>query len=148
MIKPQYFILASAVLLFLVVLNLVRQRRLREEYSWLWLAAAFFYLVMALKPELTDSIAKLFGITNAITAFIFFGLLFIVLILIENAVALSKLNAQMKNVAQQIAILDGEHLQTNSKPGARAGIESKKEIVKTDGEPIFLVHVDDQQVRK
>jgi hypothetical protein len=109
----QVIVLVSAILLFLAVLNLVRLRRLREEYSWIWLSAGLFYLVVAVKPDLAVSISSFIGITNVVTAFIFFGLLFIVLILIEYSVALSKLSTQMKNIAQQIAILDGEQNKLN-----------------------------------
>jgi hypothetical protein len=112
-LKTQIVVLLSAILLFIVVLNLVRLRRLREEYSWLWLAAATFYLVMALIPDLIEVISDFIGITNAITAFVFFGLLFIVLILIHYSVRLSKLTNQMKDVAQQIALLDGEQNKLN-----------------------------------
>jgi hypothetical protein len=112
-LKTQIVVLISAILLFIVVLNLVRLRRLREEYSWLWLAAATFYLVMALIPDLIEVISDFIGITNAITAFVFFGLLFIVLILIHYSVRLSKLTNQMKDVAQQIALLDGEQNKLN-----------------------------------
>jgi hypothetical protein len=112
-LKTQIVVLISAILLFIVVLNLVRLRRLREEYSWLWLAAATFYLVMALIPDLIEVISDFIGITNAITAFVFFGLLFIVLILIHYSVRLSRLTNQMKDVAQQIALLDGEQNKLN-----------------------------------
>lgn len=113
MVKTQVLVLISAVLIFSVVLNLVRLRRLREEYSWLWLAAAFFYLIMAIKPDLIANISAFFGITNTITAFIFFGLLFIILILINYSVRLSKLSTQMKDVAQQIAIIEGDQNELN-----------------------------------
>jgi hypothetical protein len=108
MSRTEILVLLSALVLLAVVLDLVRRRQLREEYSWLWLLAALFYLVLAIKPDLVGSISGYFGITNSITAFIFFGLLFIVLILIHYSTRLSKLTNQMKDVAQQIAILDGE----------------------------------------
>jgi hypothetical protein len=108
MFKTETLVLLSGLVLLAVVLDLVRRRQLREEYSWLWLTAAMFYLVLAIKPELIGIISGFFGITNRITAFIFFGLFFIVLILIHYSTRLSKLTNQMKDVAQQIAILDGE----------------------------------------
>jgi hypothetical protein len=108
MSRTEILVLLSALVLLAVVLDLVRRRQLREEYSWLWLLAALFYLVLAIKPGLVGPISNYFGITNNITAFIFFGLLFIVLILIHYSTRLSKLTNQMKDIAQQIAILDGE----------------------------------------
>ncbi len=111
MLKTEIFVLISAVLIFIGVLNLVRLRRLREEYSWLWLAAAFFYLIMALKPDLIGKMSAFLGITNTITAFTFFSLLFIVLILIHFSVVLSKLTTHIKDLAQQIAILESDQLE-------------------------------------
>lgn len=102
-------VLGSAILLFIIVLNLVRLRRLREEYSWLWLAAAVFYLVMAIKPDFIGKLSALIGITNTITAFVFFSLFFIVLILINYSVKLTKLTNQMKDIAQMIALIEANH---------------------------------------
>ena len=113
MLRTQVIGFISAVLLLGVVLNLVRRRRLREEYSWLWLAAALFYLVMAIKPDIINMLSGFLGITNDITTLTFFGLLFFVLILIHYSVKLSILTNQIKDVAQQIAILDGEQNKLN-----------------------------------
>jgi hypothetical protein len=113
MLITEIFVLFSAIMIFVVVLNLVRLRRLREEYSWLWLGAAVFYLIMALKPQLIGKLTSLLGITNSITAFTFFSLLFIVLILIHFSVQLSKLNTQMKDISQQVALIDSDQLSTS-----------------------------------
>jgi len=111
--RTQAVILVSAFLILGFVLNLVRLRRLREEYSWLWLAATSFYLLMALIPKLVNKITIALGITSPVTALLFFGLFFIVLILIHYSVKLTMLDNQMKDVAQQIAILDGEQYKIN-----------------------------------
>src|SRR5574340_74531 len=106
-------VLGSAILLFVFVLNPVRLRRLREEYSWLWLAAAAFYLLMAIKPDLIGKLSASLGITNSITAFVFFSLFFIVLILINYSVKLTKLTNEMKDIAQLIALIEVNHNSNN-----------------------------------
>lgn len=108
MVKTQILVLATAIILFIVIIDLVRLRRLREEYSWLWLIAACFYLVMAIKPDWVKWISDFLGITNAVTAFIFIGLLFVIFILIHYSVVLSKLVTQMKDLAQLNALMGGE----------------------------------------
>jgi hypothetical protein len=108
MLGTKIVIWTSAIFIFFIVLNLVRQRKLREEYSWLWLAAAVFYLVMAVKPILIDKLSSFIGITNNITAFIFFSLFFIILILINYSVKLSNLTTKMKDIAQIVAILEAD----------------------------------------
>lgn len=109
MLKQQIIGIISAILILGVVLNLVRRRRLREEYSWLWLVASIFYLILSIKPDWITTIGNFVGINNTVTFLLFLALIFIVLILINYSVNLSKLNNQMKDVAQNIALLGGEH---------------------------------------
>jgi hypothetical protein len=111
--RTQAVALVSALVMLGFVLNLVRQRRLREEYSWLWLLAASFYLVAGLFPSLVSTISGFLGITSPVTTLFFFGLFFTIIILIHYSVKLSRLATHMKDVAQQIAILEGEQSKFN-----------------------------------
>lgn len=108
MSRTQIIALISAIALLIIVLELVRQRRLREEYSWLWLISAVFYLLVALWPDLSKYLARFIGTTNTALAITFLGLQFVILILIQYSVRLSKLTNHVKELAQQIAILDSE----------------------------------------
>jgi len=101
-------VIVSAITLLLSVLELVRRRRLREEYSWLWLLTAVGYFVVAVWPDLCGWVAQFIGLTNPVTAFAFLGLLFLVLISIQFSIQISRLTDQSKDLAQHIAILDGE----------------------------------------
>lgn len=137
-------VLGSAIVLFIFVLNLVRLRRLREEYSWLWLAAAVFYLVMAIWPELIVRLSSFIGITNAITAFIFFGLFFIILILINYSVKLSKLTTQMKDIAQLIALIESDQNSHNHFP--KPNSESDLHLVEepdTELQRVQIQHIEE-----
>lgn len=113
MLKQQIIGILSAMLILGVVLNLVRRRRLREEYSWLWLLASVFYLILSIEPDWVTAIGNFLGIQNTVTFLLFMALIFIVLILINYSVNLSKLNNQMKDIAQHIALLGGEHNNLN-----------------------------------
>ena len=131
MLRSQVIVIVSALVLLGWVLNLVRKRRMREEYSWLWLAAAVFYLVMALEPEWITLLSNFLGIKNTITTLIFVGLFFIVLMLIHYSVKLSLLTTQMKDVAQQVAILDGEQYKLTTSLENRDDQESEDEAPPT-----------------
>lgn len=113
MLKQQIIGILSAMLILGVVLNLVRRRRLREEYSWLWLFASVFYLILSIEPDWVTAIGNFLGIQNTVTFLLFMALIFIVLILINYSVNLSKINNQMKDIAQNIALLGGEHSNLN-----------------------------------
>ena len=98
----------TAIALMIFVLDQVRRRRLREEYSWLWLGAATIYLLIAILPAMSRWVAKVLDTENIALAFTFIGLLFIALILIQYSVHLSELTTQVKDLAQEIALLEQE----------------------------------------
>jgi hypothetical protein len=106
--RTQLIAVVSAVLLNVVVVDLVRRRKLREEYSWLWLMASVVYLLVAISPLLARLVGYLLGTTNATAAFTFIALFFIILILIQYSVRLSRLTDQVKDLAQHLAIVDSE----------------------------------------
>lgn len=101
-------IMVGALGVFVTVLELVRRRRLREEYSLIWLFAAVVYLVVALWPKSTALLAEYLGISNPVMAILFIGVNFLILILIQYSIRLSKLTDRFKDLTQQISIIDHE----------------------------------------
>lgn len=106
MLNIVIFIGATGV--FLTVLELVRRRRLREEYSLVWLFASLVYLVVALWPGSTALLAEFLGVSSPVMAVLFIGVNFLILILIQYSIRLSKLTDRFKDLTQQISIIDHE----------------------------------------
>jgi hypothetical protein len=100
--------LLSAIILLLYVLELVRRRRLQEQYSWLWLLLAIGCFLVVVWPRLTVWVAQSVGSRNPLTALVFLALYCLVLILIQLSTRLSRLTTQNKDLAQLVAILDSE----------------------------------------
>jgi len=108
MSRTQILAIISGVVLLVMVLELVRRRRLREEYSWIWLLTAIGYLTIAAVPRLIERGAVLLGSVRPTSVFTFLGLFFLFLVSIQFSVQISRLAEQTKDLAQQIAILDSE----------------------------------------
>lgn len=103
--KPRFLALAISVLLVVFIVELVRRRKLREEYSWLWLSLSVAMFVLALWPGLLHFITGLIGAVLTTSTLFFFALVFLVLINIQFSVEISSLRSQVKNLAQQLALL-------------------------------------------
>ena len=101
-----FSICASAGFL-LYILEMVRRRKLREEYSILWLAGSVVILVLSLKQDWLISIALAVGIAYPPSFLFLVGILFIMLILIHFSIAISKLHHMNKKMAQEIALMKG-----------------------------------------
>lgn len=104
--KPRFVALGISVVLVILIIELVRRRKLREEYSWLWLSLSVLMFVLALWPGLLGFASNLIGAVLSTSTLFFFALVFLMLINIQYSVEISSLRTQVKNLAQQLAILE------------------------------------------
>jgi drug/metabolite transporter (DMT)-like permease len=97
-----------SLLLVAAVLWLVRRRTLREEYTPIWMAVAFGIAALSLVPPLLGWLTRAVGAWTPSSTLFFFGELFLLAICLNYAVRLSGLTLQLKNLAQELAVLRGE----------------------------------------
>jgi hypothetical protein len=95
---------ASAALL-LYILEMVRRRQLREEYSILWLFGSVVILILSVKKDWLEWASQAAGIFYPPSFLFLVGILFVVLILIHFSIAISRLHQMNKKMAQEIALL-------------------------------------------
>ena len=109
LIKIQLMIGALSVILLLVTFELIRKKKLREEYSILWLFTGLAILVFSLWPEfiLSQFFVRFTGIFY-LSAVVLIAFLFILLIVFHFSVVISKLTSQSKDLAQRYALLELE----------------------------------------
>ena len=97
----------ASVLLLLVVLELIRSRRLREQYALLWLVTGVVLLVLSAWRGGLNTIARWFGVSTYPPAVLFaVGLLFVILVLLHYSTVISRLVDQNTTLAQRLALLE------------------------------------------
>jgi hypothetical protein len=101
-------VLATAVM-FVVVIELVRRRRLIERYALLWMLVALALLVLALWDELLAWGSGLLGIEVPANALFLAAFAIGFLLLLNFSVVISRLSDQVKTLAQETARLDTEN---------------------------------------
>jgi hypothetical protein len=123
------FSICSSAALLLYILEMVRRRKLREEYSILWLAGSVVILVLSLKQDWLVGLARAAGIAYPPSFLFLIGILFILLILIHFSIAISKLHQMNKKMAQELALLKhrGTHHEVRSTPGVGDPAEKEDE---------------------
>jgi hypothetical protein len=104
--KVEIVMILGSVGLLLIVLELVRRRRLKEEYSLLWLLTAVVLLALSLWRSSLDLIAKLMGIFYPPTALFVVGFGFVLLLLLYFSTIISRLSGENNSLTQRLAILD------------------------------------------
>jgi hypothetical protein len=98
-------VIGIAVLVFGIVLELVRRRRLMERYALLWLAAALLLLVLAIWRGLLTTVSADLGIHYPPSTLFAVAFGFIVLLLLSVSIVISRLSEQNKRLAQHVALL-------------------------------------------
>ena len=97
-----------SISLFLYILYLVRKKKIKEEYSLLWLSRVLFSFVFSIWRDGLEYFAKLIGIAYPPAALFLILLLAIFLILIEFSINISKLSEKNKILAQELGLLRNE----------------------------------------
>lgn len=103
--RTQVISAIGAVVLALYVLDLVRRRRLSEEYSLLWVASTGIIAILGFSTPLLVWITKLFGLYAPGSAVYTFGLTFTVAMLLYLSVKLSRLGTENHTLARELALL-------------------------------------------
>jgi hypothetical protein len=113
--------------MLLLIIELVRRRKLREEYSWLWLMTGSVILLLTLWFDLLKWITDLVGAVSPSSTIFLFAFLFLVFISLHFSVVISKLTERNKELAQRYALLELEvhELKKRSLP-PEEGVLSKK----------------------
>jgi len=103
--RAQLIAAVIAALVALSVLELVRRRRLSEDFSLLWVIATVGATVLAFWSGLLTRITHLLGAKYESSVIFFFGILFVLVVLVYYAVKLTELVQEVRRLAQEAALL-------------------------------------------
>lgn len=109
-VDPRQKILAAvcAVALLATIIELVRRRKLKEEYSLLWILAGVAILVVGLNYSLLVALTRFIGAGWTSSTLFFFGIFFVLALSLQFSVKISALENRVKNLAQQLAIVQAQ----------------------------------------
>jgi len=96
----------GALLLLALVLELVRRRKLREEYALFWLVACLALIGLAIWRDSLNVIGRLLGTVLPMSALFGVGFFLVFLILLQFSTVLSELWHQNKQLAKEASLLE------------------------------------------
>lgn len=121
----QALAILGTLVVFGVVLELVRRRRLVERYALLWLVTSAALLVLAIWRDLLGIIADAAGIALPSNALFIAAIGVAFLLLLHFSVAISRLSEETKILAQEVARLDH---QLHAERALRAAVEKASAV--------------------
>lgn len=115
-LQQQIFSLLVSVLVFVFVVDMVRKRRLKEEYSVLWLATSVIMFILVLRYKWLVALTAFIGAGLPTTTLFLCSIIFLILLSVQFCIKISTLTDQVKNLSQENALIkqDIEILQGTS----------------------------------
>ena len=95
-----------SLMLLLVTVQLIRKRKLREEYALLWLIATVAIAILSIFGGIVNALALFLNISYSPTLPLVAGLIFALIVLLSQSVVLSNQANNGRDLAQQVALLE------------------------------------------
>lgn len=103
------------IIILYTIVQLVRNKKLREEFSWLWIITGISIFILGLWSKGLELLSFLIGAVLPISTLFFCGIIFLVCISLHFSVKVSELTDKTKNLAQKIALLEATIQEINDK---------------------------------
>ena len=97
--------LIASLALLGAVIELVRRRRLREEFSWIWVLGAATAFLLGVLPEVRGSVSRMLGVGEG-QVLTLLAILFLCGVCLDLSTRLSRIANQQKNLAQLLGTLE------------------------------------------
>lgn len=107
-IAARLLILSLGIGLFLVVFELVRKKKLREELSIIWLFSAFIVALSSIIDIIIDPLARRLNIHYPPTLAFLLVIAVLIISLLYFSVVISDLKNNVKELTQKISLLESE----------------------------------------
>jgi len=105
-LRQKILAISLSVGLIILIFELVRRKKLREEYSWLWMLTGVVIFILGIWYDLLVFITHFIGAVLPASTLFFFGIFFLVLINLYFSVKVSTLSNQLKELTQKQALLE------------------------------------------
>jgi hypothetical protein len=125
-LRARLFAMVLGLLVLLIVINLVRTKKLKEEFALLWLLTAVVLVLAPLFIDYLDLVAHGLGIEYP-PAFIFLlAIISLLFILFQFSMRISAFSEQIKVLAQELALLRAQVEELKRAQGKEEGGEQEE----------------------
>ena len=117
MMKWKFRIIITVFLILGIIylVNKIRKRELELKYAITWLLLSVAILIIVIVPGLLDALTVALGIYSAMNMVFFLGFVFCIVVIFSLTVALSRQSERIRELAQRIALLEGDGSKEKSK---------------------------------
>jgi len=124
----QYLAVGASVALLLFVLEMVRRKRLNEEYSFIWIVASCALIFISIARGLVDRLALSLGILYGPALLLLVLVFFVAVAALHFSLVISRQRRQIEQLIEDVALLDAKQrrLQDTASPPPSSRVASSR----------------------
>lgn len=107
-IEQKIFSVIVGLSILIIIFELIRRRKLREEYSWFWILTGLVVFLLSVLDPLVLFIMSLVKAKAATSVVYMLGIIFLLLLNLHFSISISNLKTRIKELTQKIALLETE----------------------------------------
>jgi hypothetical protein len=128
---PQVIAVTASVALLVFVLELVRRRRLSEEYSFIWILCSGGLIVLSLARGTLDAVALRLGILYGPALLLLVLIFFVAIAALHFSLVISRQRRQIERLIEDVALLDAQRRPHQGSSGHDAAAPPRPRRVST-----------------
>jgi hypothetical protein len=114
------FALVASLSILLTMLELVRRRKVSEEYALLWILTGLSMVALVVYYPALELLGRITGAVMPTTTLFIFAIFFLMLISVHFSIAVSRLTRHVRRLTQELAILSAERQTNGASPSPAA----------------------------
>jgi len=114
----QYLAIGASIALLIFVLEMVRRRRLNEEYSFIWIVSSGALIVLSIARGLVDRLALSLGILYGPALLLLILAFFVAAAALHFSLVISRQRRQIERLIEDVALLDEQQRRWRQSEGA------------------------------
>jgi len=107
-LRQEVFAVTACVILLAVIVELVRQRRLSEYHSGMWLLFGCGMLILVVWYGALEFLTRQIGAVLVTTTVFILAFLFLTAVCIHMSTELTRLHRLVRTLTQEIALIEGK----------------------------------------
>ena len=108
------YAIVIAIIFMIYIINKVRNKKLYEKYSILWIFFGILVIILAIGYNWLDQLSIMVGIYYSPALLFLIGFAFLILYIVHLSVVITKQNKDIIKLNQELAILEEKTRKENS----------------------------------
>ncbi|MDX3311043.1 DUF2304 domain-containing protein [Streptomyces sp. NPDC054884] len=109
----------TGIFLVLCIGELLRRRKLKEKYAFLWVVTGLVIIPLGFFPSGLDSVARAVGVASGVSLILFLSVAFLFIVCLQLSWEVGHLEEEGRTLSEEVALLRIDVQELRSRPASQ-----------------------------